>query len=1245
MALGCTLGVLTPVSYAQNAGNQQDLLKGEEAGLVASVINLRGQGKYRQAIPLSKRVLEIRTLLYGPEHVALGEALDVLAGLHRNSGSYEEALPLYQRSLAIKEKKLGPEHPDVGTPLNNMALLYHAQGKYREALPLYQRSLAIKEKALGKEHLDVGTTLDNMALLYYTQGKYEQALPLNKRSLAIKEKLLGQEHPNVATALNNMGMLYYEQGKYGEALPLYQRSLAIKEKALGKEHPSVAYILFNMARLYYAQGKYEQAMPLYQHSLAIEEKTLGHEHPFVALILNHLAELYRVQHKYERALPLYQRSLVINEKVHGRSHLDVASSLNGLALLFHNQGEYEQALPLYQRSLAIREKVQGRNHPELAPVLNNLAELYRAQGKYKQALPLYQRSLAIKENNLGRENPGVALSLNNLALLLHDQGEYEQALPLYQRSLAIREKVQGSNHRELVHVLNNLAAIYRDQGNYEQASAHIQRSLAIMEKALGPQHLQVARVLNNLAAIYTKQKKYEQSLLLYQRSLVIKEKVLGYEHPDVALTLNNLAGMYMLQGDDEQASPLIQRSLAVMEAALGNNHPYVAMSLNNLAQLYKAKGKHDQAFPLYQRGLAVLEKALGKEHPDVAKILNNMADLYWVQGQIVRAVGYFRHADAVQEYNVRAGITGLSETDKHMFMTTMTGTLYVYIIFAIQTKHADADQLAAARLLRHKGRVLDDTTTSLAALRRRAGPDTVAVLAEFRSVRSQYATQLRRGPGQIPVAQHRANLQSLQDRMSTLERDIAKRSKPFRLARKPVTVAAVQNALGPRTALVEWVRYQPSHLEGRVPRQLWVDRPRYVAMVLKPKGHPQWFDLGDAAEIDNLVHTLHNRMNRKHAEVPALAQQLYTRLMAKPMAHIGPAEYLYLAPDAVLNQVPFAALMDEDGRYLIETHGLSYLTSGRDLLRMAESTEPKSPALIVADPDYGQPRPGQLAFQPIPKAAEEANSVQSFLPGAQVLRGAEAREQRIIDVAAPEVLHVATHGQFLYADCGLEDQDEHRCDDAMLKSSLAFAGANLGRDADGNDGLLTAHEVMGMNLFGTKLVVLSACDTGLGDADMTTSAGRSIGEADGLYGLRRAFVVAGAESQMVTLWKIDAYTTLDILAEYYRLLKQGMGRSEALRHIQLDMIRQGRHPYRWAGFILSGNPAAMDGTRMPGTAEASRLPGPGRSPRGCGCRVGHAPAPVQGSLGGLLLLVLLGLGFVCGRRSPAGQGQAMKIRS
>ena len=851
-------------------------------------------------------------------------------------------------------------------------------------------------------------------------------------------------------------------------------------------------------------------------------------------------------------------------------------------------------------------------------------------------MPLYQRALAINENALGKYHPSVAITLDNLARLYKTQGKYEEALSLYQRALAVNENTLGNAHPSVATTLNNLAALYRAQGKYEQALQLYQRSLVISEKALGTAHPDVASTLNNLALLYDTQGKYEQALPLHQRALSIREKALGNSHPHVAIALNNLAGSYGAQGKYEQALSLHQRALSIREKALGNAHPHVAQTLNNLAELYGAQGKYEQALPLHQRALAIRENALGREHPDVAIVLNNLAGLYWAQGKLARAVDFFRRADAAQEQNIRVGILAASEQDKRLFMTTMIDELHVYVAFALQTAHADAYRLAAARLFRHKGRVLDDMTVSLAALRQQASPESASLLAEYLSVRSQYATLLQRGPGKVPAVQHRANLQSLRDRLGTIEREIAQGSKKFRLQRQPVTVEAVQKALGRRTALVEWVRYEPFDPKARMPEQRF-GSPRYAAMVLRPEGGPQWLDLGDAAEIDALVYQLRNRMQRAHAESYSLAKQLHARILAPLMAGIGDAGHLYLAPDAMLSQISFAALMDQDGRYLIETHDLSYLTSGRDLLRMAESAEPKSSALIVADPEYGQPRPGQLAFQPIPKAAEEANSVQSFLPGAQILRGTEAREKRIIDMAAPEVLHLATHGQFLYADCGLEDQDQHRCNDAMLKSSLAFAGANGGRDADGNDGLLTAYEVMGMNLFGTKLVVLSACDTGLGDANVTTSAGRSIGEADGLYGLRRAFVVAGAESQMVTLWKIDAYTTLDILTEYYRLLKQGMGRSEALRYIQLDMIRQGRHPYRWAGFILSGNPAAMDGSRMPGTASTSSLPRPGRSPRGCGC---HAASVGNAGDLGILLLVAVWLAYSRRSRRRSAKRQA-----
>jgi CHAT domain-containing protein len=174
------------------------------------------------------------------------------------------------------------------------------------------------------------------------------------------------------------------------------------------------------------------------------------------------------------------------------------------------------------------------------------------------------------------------------------------------------------------------------------------------------------------------------------------------------------------------------------------------------------------------------------------------------------------------------------------------------------------------------------------------------------------------------------------------------------------------------------------------------------------------------------------------------------------------------------------------------------------------------------------------------------------------------------------LLHIATHGFFLrdegtQADAATGPRVRSKIDNPLLRSGLALAGANLRAGGKNEDGILTALEASGLNLWGTKLVVLSACDTGLGE----------ISNGEGIYGLRRAFALAGAESMLMSLWPASDYATQKLMAEYYRYLKQGLGRGPALRRVQLDMLRRDRqlHPFYWATFIQSGDWTVLDGRR------------------------------------------------------------------
>jgi MYXO-CTERM domain-containing protein len=280
--------------------------------------------------------------------------------------------------------------------------------------------------------------------------------------------------------------------------------------------------------------------------------------------------------------------------------------------------------------------------------------------------------------------------------------------------------------------------------------------------------------------------------------------------------------------------------------------------------------------------------------------------------------------------------------------------------------------------------------------------------------------------------------------------------------------------------------------------------------------------------------------------------------------------------------------------------------------------------VITADPARGEPRPGErepFSFDPLLAARQEAATVAAMFREPLMLQGADASEARVKQMHSPLIWHHIGHAHYQPLSCVA---DAKALDDPRLKSALAMAGANVCRDGD-DDGLLTAVEVAGLDLGDTELVVLSACDTGVGATSLGDTAGHV---ADGVYGLRRALVIAGSQTQVMSLWKVDDHATRYLMEAYYRnLLAQGMGRSEALRQVQLAWLRgddRYASPAYWAAFVVSGNDAPLD------VGSASTVPRVQRSPRGCACDASSDPGQGWG------MALLLGLVAVMLRRHKTG---------
>jgi len=1037
-------------------------------------------------------------------------------------------------------------------------------------------------------------------------GQYEVKV------IALKGPTAEERSLEEARRLSEESRNLRQKGKYDQALLLAERALAIREKVLGPGHPAVADSLHALAVLYDNKGDYAKAEPPNLRALAIRENALGPDHVDVAKTLNNLAWIYGIRQDYAKAESFYRRALVIQEKALGADHAEVATTLNDLALLYFEKGDYDQSILINERVLAIRERTLGPDDAGVAKGLSNLALVYWKKGDYVKAESLLQRALPVWEKALGPEHPEVAFGLNNLARVYYEQGEYTKAEPLYQRALAVREKTLGPDHMDVAQSLTNLGLLYRLKGDYALAEPLHRRALAIHEKRLGPDHVYVAVSLTNLARVYEDIGDYPKAEPLYQRALAIRERTLGPNHADVGESLNNLGHLYLRSNkNDAEAESLFRRSLDVLQKALGPDLPGVAVPFSNLAALYERKGDVAQAEQFYQRALAIREKALGPNHPDVAQSLNSLGRLYEERGDIQKALAFLSRSNEVREHNLYHNLPLGSERQKLSYLKLFAeDTDNVLSLHArLAPRDPKALELAFTTLLRRKGRALDAMTDSIASLRSRSRPQDQALFGQLLEARSRLATIALRGPDRNNAAIYPSQLKHLEDEVDELEAQVSARSAEFRAQTQAITLDTIRALLPNGTALIEFAVYRADAKTGGQKQS------RYAAYLLTPEGPAQSVDLGEAGPIDRAVAAWRSALrDPERADANRLARTLDVKVMQPVRALLGSSQHLLISADGSLNVIPFAALVDEQNRYLVERFSITYLTSGRDLLRLQVARKSRTGPVVVADPALGEPATipsrgvaahtsnqsgketvgraqvdySQIFFGPLPGVADEVRALKQLLPQASFFTKEQANKTALKQVRAPRVLHIATHGFFLEDlpsallsanTKSSETQKANRetrvgkwvvwTENPLLRSGLALAGANQARSDD--DGVLTALEASGLDLWGTKLVVLSACDTGLGE----------VRNGDGVYGLRRALVLAGAESQMMSLWPVSDRSTSDLMAGYYKALIRGRGRGESLRQVQLVMLRSKSrvHPYYWASFIQTGEWANLEGQR------------------------------------------------------------------
>lgn len=971
-----------------------------------------------------------------------------------------------------------------------------------------------------------------------------------------------------------------------QAEPPAQQSIDVREKVLGKDHPDVAESAGTLASIYQARSDFAKSEPQLKRALSIREKALKEDHICVAQTVNQLANLYKEMAAYSRAEALYLRALGIRKEKLGEDSLEVAQTSADLGSLKQAMGNYGAAEPYYLRALEVRKSKLGADHPDVAETENELGGLYKLRGNYPQAESRYKTALDIREKKLPPSDPRIAESLSDLASLYEAMGDYKAAEPLLLKALDLRQKALGADHPEVAESMESLAQLQAAQGHFPEAEQQLTRALSIRETKLGKSHPAVGDSCSHLGDLQLAKGDLAAAERYYQRSLEVRKKAFGEEHPQVAQTLSKLGAVYRARGEFARAEPLFRQSLQLREKLLGSEHPEVAESLLGLAAAQLGLGKTDAAVPLLQRALTINEAVL-------------------------RAVG-----SSANESRIDAFLHTLQQQEE-----------LTYSLLLEKSPSEAVVTLVATTALLRKGRSIDEAADTSRALYQGLGPDEQQKLASLREIKTRRADLALSGAGIYPPDVYQKLLKELQESEEKQQAELLQGSVQLRRrlsGTAPAQVlSAVQGAIPSDSALIEILAFRSYSLHPTAKAPGLGGGPvHYAALVLQHDGKPQAFDLGPGDTIDQTVSHLLAAMTDSSSDWEESAKALDQLVMSPLRGALKGKTHYYISADGQLSLVPFAVLPNSEGKgQLLDAVEISYVTSGRDLLRQAGG-ELHNNVALVADPQFSLAsksaapaateqnratgvfrglRLGKVA--PLPGTRQEAKAIEKLLKKTEVsvLMGSEATKREFLKIEQPGILHVATHGLFLGETTKggdtsrglvLDDEPDARpmpaastvvtrapkpafAENPLLSSMLVLAGAESAsklavdaRDPEVGNGLVTALEVASMNLWGTQLVILSACETGRGDVS-------NLGQ--GVYGLRRAVMVAGAQTLLTSLWKVDDKATRDLMTRYYKNLMGGTGRAESMRDAALFIRKKRPHPYFWAPFIAIGRSSAIEG--------------------------------------------------------------------
>ena len=1095
-----------------NNENMHHALLAKSDSLFALGVDLYNAGKYEEAIPVFTESDKIDKAVLDSTSNRRDYSAMWLASCYYHLGNTATAQTIADYyNLEPVDRRLTVESDS----LNTKALMAWNEGDLPSALQYAIRGAEIEKTVVGEKHIFFGNTAEMITLFFYAMGDYTAATEYGQLARNVKGIAFCENLANVANSWHEQASLLNNHGLFAEALQIEERVASIRGYVFGTEHPNYAMSLTDMAQINASLGNYDKALRLCTEAMNIQEGTLGKEHPDYALSLNLLALCNGYQGNYVEAVMLCTKAMKIQERTLGKEHPDYALSLHNLSGYEAWLGNYVDAVALCTEALNIRKDVFGTEHALYALSLGKLAQYNAYLGNYPEAIKLVTEAMHIQEKTYGKEHPLYYTYLNDLAGYNAFLGNYSEAVRLDAEALNICEKVYGREHPEYATSLINNAVDICSLGDYTEAVKLCTDARNIMERIYGSEHPEYARSLNNLASYYANLGNYTEAIRLGTEAMNIREKVYGKEHPDYANSLNNLAVYYAELGNYTEAIRLGIDAMRIQEDVLGTSHPEYAISLGNLAyRYYKTRN-------------------------------SPMLDHY--------AAAYLSSATKI----IRSAFSSLNTQSRAIYWKKYQHDFeYIIHLYALHLPTDTSATNGYNALLLSKGLLLNSEIEFTKLIQESGDEEVLVLFKDLQALRNR----IRKLQEQLQPTD------ALSCEADKVEQQLVEQSKVYGDFTENIVITweQIQEKLTDKDIAVEFVSFP-----------LNADSTMYIAYTLR-KGweYPKMIPLFEEKQLKNIYPD-------EYYNTTAVS-----RLVWEPFKEVlEGVETVYFAPSGELYNIAIESVPDysnDDMSIVSDSRNYYRLSSTRELALIKDEDKWNTAAVygglkygmtaesLTADSrSFGSAvgsdialtnelyniadtlsmmRGGELA-KLLPGTLIEAEAIDNSLEALGVSStlytdsiGTEASFKNLSGKKT-SIMHIGTHGfywtekearnldyKFLMND---ETSSRYVEDKQLTRSGLLFAGANYALSGKENqlpegvdDGILTAKELTTIDLRGLDLVVLSACQTGLGEIT-----------GDGVFGLQRGFKKAGAQTIVMSLWKVNDEATRLFMTKFFETMK------------------------------------------------------------------------------------------------------------